>query len=424
MKASRLPQARYVHFTMCSGCGKRSYATRNDARLARTQKHGVTSLRQLRPYRCTVTNEWHLGTLSKSVIDGRSTRDDYYDLPRQYRPQDDLNDLPQEAPMTDTNTMSADDINAVITKLLADGQHPADVATAVMDGLLADLNTYRFIEQLPISPPLARRILELNADNQRNHRQSLSDRYARDMGTGRWTEKNGQPINIATNGRVINGQHRLQGIIKSGKTVRFDVNMGISPDAIVVIDAGASRSAVDVIRTSGGTDLSGIASIVRWIIMWEMGTPTGRGGRFAPTPLELKQRYEADSDLFNTAAARGGDAYARGLTTKAVGGTAYFLFAKKNKAIADDLFDQIVSGLNLQGDDRGAAWQLRSRLFARASAKLARHEQLALFIRAWNLYNTIKNGERVPVGSLPISADGPLTNDNFPRVKQPALPTL
>ena len=328
-------------------------------------------------------------------------------------------ETPQEAPVTDIKT--AGDIATIVRTLTNAGLHPADIADQIMDSLLADLTTYRFIPQVPVSPALARRILELNADNQRNHRQSLSDRYARDMQTGRWTEENGQPANIATNGRVVNGQHRFQAVIKSGCTIRMDINMGVNPRAIVVIDAGASRSAIDVIRTSGGSDLSGIAAVVRWVLMWEMGIPTGRGGRFNPTPQELLQRYEADSDLFNTAAARGGDAYARGLTTKAVAGTAYFLYAKMNKAIADDLFDQIVSGLNLQGEDAGAAYQLRARLFARASAKLGRHEQLALFVRAWNLYNTVKNGERVPVGKLMVSSDGPLDNSNFPRLRQPAV---
>jgi hypothetical protein len=339
------------------------------------------------------------------------------------RPATSPTTTPPEDHMTDTHTTLHDDVSTVIEKLIGDGHHPSDVADAVMDGLLKDLTTYRFIEQLPISPALARRLLELNAENQRNHRHSLSDRYSRDMSTGRWIEKNGQAINIASDGRIINGQHRLEAVIKAGKTVRFDVNMGMDPRTIVVIDAGPGRSAVDVIRTSGGGDLSGIASIVRWVLLWEMGTPTGRGGRFAPTPLELKQRYDADADLFNTAAARGGDVYSRGLTTKAVGGTAYFLFAKMNKSIADDLFDQIVSGLNLQGGDLGAAYQLRTRLFARTSAKLGRHEQLALFVRAWNLYNKIKNGQRVPVTTLVVSSDGPLDNNNFPRVRQASVPT-
>lgn len=410
-----------VIYTECERCRKRAYLSRKMARIARSRMRGDPG--HLNAYPCPrLPGYWHLGNLSPDVISGTTARDDYYNLPHRYRPQDDLITPTWEAPMTDLNTLNSDDINTVIGKLVGNGHHPSDIAEAILGGLLSDLTTYRFVPQVPVSPALARRILELNADNQRNHRQSLSDRYARDMSTGRWTEKSGQPINIATNGRVINGQHRLQGVIKAGKAIKFDINMGIDPRAIVVIDAGPGRSAVDVIRTSGGSDLSGIAAIVRWVLMWEMGTPTGRGGRFAPTPQELLQRYEADSDLFNTAAARGGDVYARGLASKAVGGTAYFLFAKMNQDIANDLFDQIVSGLNMQGGDRGAAWHLRTRLFAPASAKLARHERLSLFIRAWNLYNTIKNDQRVPVSTLYVSSDGPLTNDNFPRVRQPALP--
>jgi len=404
------------HVARCTATGKVSYLTRRDARIARRRQE----LRDGHPnaYRCDHCPYWHLGNLAAPVIAGLASRSAIY-YGTTDTPEPDHLEVPDMT--ADTRT---EDFEKAAHALIPAGQHPSDLAEAMINELLSDLDTYRFIPLVPVTPAFARRLIELNAENQRTHRHSLSDRYARDMATGRWIEKSGQTISVATNGRIINGQHRIHAVVKSGKTVHFDLNMGVDPDAIIVIDAGPGRSATDVIRTSGGRDLSGIAAIVRWVLMWEMGTPTGRGGRFAPTPMELSQRYESESDLFNTAAARGGDAYSRGLTTKAVAGTAYFLFAKLNKAVADDLFDQIVSGLNLKGGDLGAAYRLRARLIARTSTKLARHEQLALFVRAWNLYNTIKGGKRVPVNGLVISSDGALTNDNFPRLRQAAVPTL
>lgn len=400
------------HVSRCETTGKRGYLTRNDARLARRRQELTSG--HLNAYRCDHCPYWHLGNLAGLVISGRTTRASLYCGTTDTEP-----DHPEVTTMTETRTGQ---FIVPATNPLPDVPHPSDVADTTITELLSDLTTYRIIPQVPVTPALARRLIELNAENQRGHRESLSDRYARDMATGRWVEQNGQTISIGTDGRIFNGQHRLHAVAKSKKTVRFDINMGAAPDAIIVVDAGPGRSATDVIRTSGGHNLAGIAAVVRWVLMFEMGAPTGRGGRVAPTPMELAQRYEGDSELFNAAAARGGDAYARGLTSKAVAGTAYFLFAKLNKAVADDLFDQIVSGLNLQGGDLGAPYHLRTRLFARRSAKLARHEQLALFVRTWNLYNTIKDGARIPVKGLVISADGALTDDNFPRLRQVAIP--
>src|SRR5437764_4525456 len=94
---------------------------------------------------------------------------------------------------------------------------------------------------LDLTPSSAKALLEACAPN-RSLRQSLVDRYARDMAEGRW-QLTHQGILIDSQERLRDGQHRLQAIIQSGVTVRMMVTTGI--DHCSEIDNGLRRTVAD-----------------------------------------------------------------------------------------------------------------------------------------------------------------------------------
>ena len=69
-------------------------------------------------------------------------------------------------------------------------------------------------KQQKITPELAREILKGNSKN-RKIRQQRVDYLADEMKNGRWQISH-QGICIATDGRVLDGQHRLLAVIQSG----------------------------------------------------------------------------------------------------------------------------------------------------------------------------------------------------------------
>ena len=94
-----------------------------------------------------------------------------------------------------------------------------------------------------ITPEFAERLLERNSSNRvlrKNHVNSL----ARDMKNGAW-RLNNDAITIAADGTLLNGQHRLNAIIKAEKPIKMLVAEGFSTDTYKVLDGGAKRSVAD-----------------------------------------------------------------------------------------------------------------------------------------------------------------------------------
>ena len=85
--------------------------------------------------------------------------------------------------------------------------------------------------------------------NKQNRRwtHSLSEKYAKQITAGEWEFTN-QGIGFLTTGDVGDGQHRLAAIALSGRTVPFQVTLGMDQKAIRVIDTGKARPPSDALE--------------------------------------------------------------------------------------------------------------------------------------------------------------------------------
>jgi hypothetical protein len=292
----------------------------------------------------------------------------------------------------------------------------ANGASAYLEELLSDLTTYRYVPQVRVTPAFAKRLIDLNHENNRKHREKLSDIYARDMVGDKWRTRTGQTLKIDTSGFLVDGLHRAHAVKKSRRAIVFDLCFGVPPEAQAVIDGNAARNDADIIRIAGGADLSRSGPIVKRIWAWEAGSPMGSGGGIRASAIEVYDRYLLDPGLFDAAARRGGDCSHRNLGTSLVMGTAYFLFAKIDKTAADDFFDLYVGGVDGRDRNVSAIHQLRERMIRRQHDRLRTPEMLALCVRAWNRYHTRVGGYREYVQKLQVSRDE-LTNVKFPRPK-------
>lgn len=105
------------------------------------------------------------------------------------------------------------------------------------------------IRTLMIDPDTAEVWLGTNTLN-RPVRMSVVTAYARDMSSGRW-KANGETVKFDKQGRLRDGQHRLQAIVLSGVTVPLTVAFGLEEDAVGTVDAGISRTAADLLNMKG-----------------------------------------------------------------------------------------------------------------------------------------------------------------------------
>jgi hypothetical protein len=103
-----------------------------------------------------------------------------------------------------------------------------------------------------IDPTLADLLLKGNVRN-RNVSPLLVDSLARDMMAGKWILSH-QGIAIDKDFRLLDGQHRLYAIVKSGVTLKVPVTYNADPEAFNVIDLNnRPRSVADIVRLDRGT---------------------------------------------------------------------------------------------------------------------------------------------------------------------------
>ena len=125
--------------------------------------------------------------------------------------------------------------------------------------------------------------------NNRRLYKSVVEKYSREMINGNWA-KNWDAIVISPEGVVINGQHRLEAIVKSQTTQTM--LFILDADETLVGDIGKSRSAKDVLDISG-YDTSGLAystygvGAVRAILKY-------LGGIMIPTAFDVHDFIESE----------------------------------------------------------------------------------------------------------------------------------
>lgn len=103
--------------------------------------------------------------------------------------------------------------------------------------------------RMTITPNMAQRWLE--SGNTRNRTLSMPhcERLARDMREGRWVLTH-EGIAFSPNGRLLDGQHRLQAIVLANVPVEMFVWFDVPSEALMAINNGRRRTLVDSLTLS------------------------------------------------------------------------------------------------------------------------------------------------------------------------------
>ena len=118
-------------------------------------------------------------------------------------------------------------------------------------------------EMIIVTPEIASAYLAMNAGNRplnAAHVASLS----RAMSRGEWVF-NGDSIRITKSGNLIDGQHRLNAIVKCGVPQKVMVVSGLNDDAFLTIDCGRTRGAHDSLAIQGYQCTITLSTIARYV---------------------------------------------------------------------------------------------------------------------------------------------------------------
>ena len=122
-----------------------------------------------------------------------------------------------------------------------------------------------------ITPLIAAAYLEKNTNN-RSLRNVVINAYVKEMKEGRWVLSN-DAITFDEEGRLINGQHRLTAVVRSGCTCDFFVARGMKTDSFEVMDNGYTRSSSQIFRLKDVPNAAAaVAVLTRWQNFASMGT--------------------------------------------------------------------------------------------------------------------------------------------------------
>lgn len=141
------------------------------------------------------------------------------------------------------------------------------------------------VKETLVTPQLAYKWLEGNTHN-RSLRQSVVERYARDMKAGKWRLTH-EAVAFAPDGTLIDGQHRLWAVIEANSNIKFMVATDVPPESRAVINSGILRTDVDHLKF--GYDME-VSSTAVAIVKRFLKDIQGSGGR--PTSDEIKRTYD------------------------------------------------------------------------------------------------------------------------------------
>lgn len=230
-----------------------------------------------------------------------------------------------------------------------------------------------------VTPEIAERWLTKNTRN-RKLRDGDVRSYTRDMAAGNWLFT-GEAVKFATDGALLDGQHRLTAIIKSGATVPMLVIRNVPTEAQSVMDTGRKRTAADDLTIAGEINTTLLAATARLALGVAADLPDP--GRHEATHSEIKQFIAEHPEL------RGACDFARQVARRsdcppAVVAYTYWRLSEIDAFAAARFWMAASDKVGLTAGDPVIALTNRFAEARRNRERLSKRIYLSLIYRAWN----------------------------------------
>jgi hypothetical protein len=245
------------------------------------------------------------------------------------------------------------------------------------------------LEIMTITPELAQEWLDRGGANRKITRRRV-EATAAAIQRGEW-RLTGEAIKLDDEGRVRDGQNRLNAIVEAGIPVRSVVARGVTEEAFDVMDTGRSRTAADVLHIHGYPSQNALAAAARGLMFIERYGrvfPSQRDSHLYVTPVTVLQYVKEHPELID--GVRLGDRiYHSGIQ----GGIGLWsiimtLFLRIDPEQAEQFTEHLTTGAGLH---RGhPVLMLRNRLLGsqrdQYSTLSGREALVAIAIKAWNAW--------------------------------------
>lgn len=243
-----------------------------------------------------------------------------------------------------------------------------------------------------ITPQLARNILANNKSNRHVNTTTVAH-YADAISRGQW-ELNGEAIKIAHNGRLLDGQHRLMAVIKSGVPIQTLVIKGLSAEVFDTLDQGRVRTGGDLLSSMGVTHANSVSSIILMYKRLDSDLMIGARANHkvaGMTKRDILEEYKSKPHFWDTIVEFSRKMYfkKRLFTTSEIGGISAYLILNKNHRPSDvySFFTQLFSRENVENS---TIIVLHDKIVdsVMAGYKMDKNFKGNLLAKTWNCYIT------------------------------------
>lgn len=254
------------------------------------------------------------------------------------------------------------------------------------------------VKTVRVTPAVAEKWLGKNVHNRKLNARRVR-MLARAMERGEWM-LTGEAIKFAADGTMIDGQHRCAAVVESGKSVPFLVIEGLPLEAQDVLDTGRARTAANQLDIHGHANPELLAATARIVLAYESGFTVLDGGSVDVSHRQILDFAEGN-EMLAFACTRGRTVTKGADLRPSVAAAAIYLLTKVNDQKAQEFFDRLADGVNLDGGSPILALRARLRSTKDERSHLPVHALLSLTFRSWNAWRGGRN-----ITSLPLYRNG------------------
>ncbi len=255
-----------------------------------------------------------------------------------------------------------------------------------------------------IGPELAELLLLRNDKNRPIDRANVF-RLVTAMVNGEWVF-DGTPITFDKYGKLLDGQHRLMAIIKSGKILAFRVSYGFNPEVFTTMNIGKIRTGSDVLAIAGYENPKIYALTANFVFRFSRGVVAEVGGYNTNHACNLTHPELLDYCKVTPRIKSSVDFYVK-IKKKLHGSSIipsnlitglHYLFSEKDELLAEIFLTKLLIGDDLSHGS--PILSVRNRLISSKLDKnkyLTQSEVIRLTINGWNKSREGKNVKLVTI---------------------------
>ena len=235
-----------------------------------------------------------------------------------------------------------------------------------------------------------------NEWSNRKLRRALVVTFLQDMKAGHW-RLTGDTLKFSSEGRLLDGQHRLKALIEYGHPMEFAIAWNVPVEAQENVDMGLARQVKDILEIRGEENSGLVAGVARWVCGWEAGgrwsLPQGSQRRISRMDVAVRV-----DDAIRRAAGDIVPGQSRIMSGPCFG-FCRWLLAQVDEGEANQFLGHVVIG---DTDRRDPARELRERLMEEkiVGSNLRGGRVVALTIVAWNYHVEGRQTDRLILPKL------------------------